>query len=74
MVLFTNINKAFSGGRFSFPRITCINCPKVRSFGVKYLVLSRGGSSLSFVSTIMGILSGYLSKIRFDSSRRCFRE
>jgi len=56
MVLLTNINRAFSGGRLSFPRITYRNWPKVRSFGAKYLVLSRGGRFLSFVSTIMGIL------------------
>ncbi|KAG6549654.1 hypothetical protein Mapa_008633 [Marchantia paleacea] len=63
---------AFSALSLILLRITNTNCPTVKSAGTRYFFLSMSGMSLfSALSTITGILSGYLLRI-LDASACLF--
>jgi hypothetical protein len=62
---------ACSGATLMRLRITYTNCPTVRSAGTKYLALSMSGmADLSAFSTMTGMRSGYLSRMRAASAWR----
>jgi len=71
-LLFTKIKIAFSADSFTRFRITYTNCPTVKSLGTRYFFLSKSGTSdFGDFSTITGILSGYFTRMRFDSNDLC---